>query len=340
MSDKEIWVIAEYDEKGIKKNTWESVSAARLLSEHLKLKPAVVILGNGIQRFAEELSKEVELVYSIEHLLLSKYDSNAYVSSIYSLIKDKKPAIIIASATFRGKDYIPMLSAKLDCGLISDCVGFEVKDTILFKRAVYGGRLMAAVMYEGAELLIVTIRPRSFEHRKIETAKGEIIQFKPNLEQNDILVAVREIIKEVGKRPDLSEADIIVSGGRGMKGAENFKLLEELADILGGAVGASRAVVDEGWMPHLFQIGQTGRVVSPMLYIACGISGAPQHLAGMSTSKCIVAINKDPNAPIFKIADYGIVDDLFKVVPVMIQEIKSEETRNDKGGIFAWKMLL
>ena len=266
---------------------------------------------------------------------MSKYDSNAYVKCLHQLIKDKKPAIIIASATIRGKDYIPRLSGRLNYGLITDCIGFELTDNIIFKRSVYGGRLIAAVMYEGAELLIVTIRPRSFEHRKIETAKGEIIQFKPNLEQNDILVAVREIIKEGGKRPDLSEADIIVSGGRGMKGAGNFKLLEELADILGGAVGASRAVVDEGWMPHSFQIGQTGRVVSPVLYIACGISGAPQHLAGMSSSKCIVAINKDPNAPIFRVADYGIVDDLFKVVPVMIQEIKSEGTRNDKGGIFA-----
>jgi len=335
LSDKEIWVIAEYDDGGIKKSTWETISAAGLLSGHLKLKPAAVILGNGIQRFTEELSKEVEIVYYIEHPLLSKYDSNAYVKCLHQLIKDKKPAIIIASATIRGKDYIPRLSGRLNYGLITDCIGFELTDNIIFKRSVYGGRLIAAVMYEGAELLIVTIRPRSFEHRKIETAKGEIIQFKPNLEQNDILVAVREIIKEGGKRPDLSEADIIVSGGRGMKGAGNFKLLEELADILGGAVGASRAVVDEGWMPHSFQIGQTGRVVSPVLYIACGISGAPQHLAGMSSSKCIVAINKDPNAPIFRVADYGIVDDLFKVVPVMIQEIKSEGTRNDKGGIFA-----
>jgi len=332
MSNKEIWVIAEYDERGIKKSTWETISAARLLSNHLKTKPAVAILGNGIGRFAEELSKEVELVYFIEHPLLSKYDSNAYVKCLHQLIKDKKPAIILASATFRGKDYIPMLSAKLDCGLISDCVGFELKDTILFKRAVYGGRLIATVKFEESELWIVTVRPRCFEYkiplnppllRGTEgVVKGDLLQVKPALGQQDMMTDIQEIIKETTNRPDLSEADIIVSGGRGMKGAENFKLLEELADVLGGAVGASRAVVDAGWLPHTFQIGQTGRVVSPMLYIACGISGAPQHLAGMSTSKCIVAINKDPNAPIFKIADYGIVDDLFNVVPVMIEEIK------------------
>lgn len=329
MSDREIWVIAEYGDEGIKKSTWEAISATGLLSGHLKLKPAAVILGNGIQRFAEELSKEVEFIYYIEHPLLSKYDSNAYVKCLHQLIKDKKPAIILASATFRGKDYIPMLSAKLDCGLIPDCIGFELTDNIIFKRSVYGGRLIAIIKFEESEPCIITIRPRSFEYKACPeldsgtgAAKGEILQVKPNLEQQDIMTAIQEIIKETGKRPDLSEANVIVSGGRGMKGAENFKLLEDLADALGGAVGASRAVVDAGWMPHTFQIGQTGRVVSPMLYIACGISGAPQHLAGMSTSKCIVAINKDTNAPIFKIADYGIVDDLFKVVPVMIEEIK------------------
>ena len=325
MSDREIWVIAEYDENGIKKSAWETISATRLLSEHLKLKPAVVILGNGIQRFAEELSKEVELVYIIEHPFLSKYDSNAYVNSLYSIIQDKKPAIILASATIRGKDYIPRLSGRLNYGLITDCIGFELTDNIIFKRSVYGGRLIAAIKFEESEPCIVAIRPRSFEYKKTEAVKGEILQVKPNLEQQDIMTAIQEIIKETGKRPDLSEADVIISGGRGMKGAENFKLLEELADVLGGAVGASRAVVDAGWLPHTFQVGQTGRVVSPMLYIACGISGAPQHLAGMSTSKCIVAINKDPNAPIFKIADYGIVDDLFKVVPVMIEEIKKNK---------------
>lgn len=328
MSDRDIWVIAEYDEKGIKKSTWETISAARLLSGHLKLKPAVVILGNGIQTFAEELFREIESVYFIEHPLLSQYDSNAYVKCLHQLIKDKKPAIILASATIRGKEYIPKLSAKLDCGLIPDCVGFELTDNIIFKRSVYGGRLIANVKFEESEPCIITIRPRSFAYKKTGTVNGEILRIEPNLEQQDIMTAIQEIIKETGKRPDLSEADIIVSGGRGMKGAENFKLLEELSDILGGAVGASRAVVDAGWMPHTFQIGQTGRVVSPMLYIACGISGAPQHLAGMSTSKCIIAINKDPNAPIFKIADYGIVDDLFKVVPVLIEEIKKNKPKD------------
>ncbi|MBI5749454.1 MAG: electron transfer flavoprotein subunit alpha/FixB family protein [Nitrospinae bacterium] len=335
MSNKEIWVIAEYDDGGIKKSTWEAISAAGLLSGYLKLKPAAVILGNGIQRFTEELSKEVEIVYYIEHPLLSKYDSNAYVKCLHQLIKDKKPAIIIASATIRGKDYIPRLSGRLNYGLITDCIGFELTDNIIFKRSVYGGRLIATVKFEESELWIVTVRPRCFEYkiplnplllRGTEGAvKGEILHVKPALGQQDIMTVIQEIIKETGKRPDLSEADVIVSGGRGMKGAENFKLLEDLADALGGAVGASRAVVDAGWLPHTFQIGQTGRVVSPMLYIACGISGAPQHLAGMSTSKCIVAINKDLNAPIFKIADYGIVDDLFKVVPVMIGEIKKDK---------------
>ena len=325
MSGKEIWVIAEYGEEGIKKSAWEAVSAVRLLSENLKTEPAAVILGNGIGRFAEELSKELNRVYFFEHPLLSKYNANTYVRCLYHLIKEKNPAIILAAATFRGKDYIPRLSARLDCGLISDCIGFEADNGVSFKRYVYGGRLIATVKFEESEPCIITIRPRSFAYKKTGTVNGEILRIVPNIEQQDIMVTIQEIIKETGKRSDLSEADVIVSGGRGMKGAENFKLLEELADVLGGAVGASRAVVDAGWLPHTFQIGQTGRVVSPMLYIACGISGAPQHLAGMSTSKCIVAINKDPNAPIFKIADYGIVDDLFKVVPVLIEEIKKSK---------------
>ncbi|MEK6545168.1 MAG: electron transfer flavoprotein subunit alpha/FixB family protein [Nitrospinota bacterium] len=322
MSNKEIWVIAEYDEKGIKKSTWEAVTAAKELAGHLKVKPVGVILGNGIGKFAEELSKELDLVYFFEHPLLSKYDANIYVSCLYPFIKEKNPAIMLAAATFRGKDYIPRLSARLDCGLISDCVRFKADNGVSFKRYMYGGRLISAVRFEGTEPWIVTIRPRCFEYKKTGTINGEILRIEPNIEQQDIMVTIQEIIKEAGRRLELSEADVIVSGGRGMKGAENFKLLEELADVLGGAVGASRAVVDAGWLPHTFQIGQTGRVVSPSLYIACGISGAPQHLAGMSTSKCIVAINRDPNAPIFKIADYGIVDDLFKVVPVMIEEIK------------------
>ncbi|MBI3600006.1 MAG: electron transfer flavoprotein subunit alpha/FixB family protein [Nitrospinae bacterium] len=326
MSNKEIWVIAEYENEGIKKSTWETISAARKLANHFGTKSAAVILGNGIKGIVEELSKELDLIYFIEHPLLAKYDSNTYVKCLHQLIKDKNPVIIIASATFRGKDYIPRLSARLNCGFISDCVGFEIKEGIFLKRYVYGGRLMATLKFEESKPWIITIRPRCFEYKRSGNVKGEVLHIKPALEQQDIMVTIQESLKETGKRPDLSESNVIVSGGRGMKGAANFKLLEELSDVLGGAVGASRAVVDAGWLPHSFQIGQTGRVVSPTLYIACGISGAPQHLAGMSTSKCIVAINKDPNAPIFKIADYGIVDDLFKVVPVLIEEIKRAKT--------------
>jgi len=252
-----------------------------------------------------------------------QYTSDAYIAALQYLIKLHSPALILIPSTCNGRDLASKLAGRLKTAYISDVSQIEFADNeIIFHRPIYGGRLLSEVTCRGEKPWIITLRPRAFEKAGAVKKGARIENHIASLSHDNIRTIVKGI-KKTQKGLGLTEADIIVSGGRGMKGTENFKMLEELAGILGGVVGASGAAVDAGWMPHSAQVGQTGKVVSPKLYIACGISGAPQHLAGMSTSKCIVAINKDPEAPIFQWADYGIVGDLFEIVPMLIEALNT-----------------
>ncbi|MEK6576585.1 MAG: electron transfer flavoprotein subunit alpha/FixB family protein, partial [Nitrospirota bacterium] len=236
-----------------------------------------------------------------------------------------KPLAILMGATAMGKDLAPGLAARLRAGLASDCIALDRDESGLISvmRPMYGGKVWAELSFSRPEFQIVTLRPNVFsaiEPMESLDVKIEKIPVKPD--HGTIRAVVIEVVAGSGSTVELTEASIIVSGGRGLKGPENFKMIEELAQALGAAVGASRAAVDAGWKPHSYQVGLTGKTVSPTLYIACGISGAIQHQAGMSSSKYIVAINKDPKAPIFKIANYGIVGDIFEVVPLLTEEIR------------------
>ncbi len=317
-----IWIIAERKANAVTEGTLEAIGAGRVVSGKLKMELAAVILGNGQDSLPANCSDAgADNIYLLDNPLLSQYTSDAYIAALQHLIKLHSPALILIPSTCNGRDLASKLAGRLKTAYISDVSQIEFADNeIIFHRPVYGGRLLSQVACQGEKPWIITLRPRAFEKAGAVKNGARVENHIASLSRDSIRTIVKGI-KKTQKGLGLTEADIIVSGGRGMKGAENFKMLEELAGILGGVVGASGAAVDAGWMPHSAQVGQTGKVVSPKLYIACGISGAPQHLAGMSTSKCIVAINKDPEAPIFQWADYGIVGDLFEVVPMLIEEL-------------------
>ena len=317
-----IWIIAERKANAVTEGTLEAIGAGRVVSGKLKMELATVILGNGQDSLPANCSDAgADNIYLLDNPLLSQYTSDAYLAALQHLIKLHSPALILIPSTCNGRDLASKLAGRLKTAYISDVSQIEFADNeIIFHRPVYGGRLLSQVACQGEKPWIITLRPRAFEKAGAVKNGARIENHIVSLSRDSIRTIVKGI-KKTQKGLGLTEADIIVSGGRGMKGAEKFKMLEELAGILGGVVGASGAAVDAGWMPHSAQVGQTGKVVSPKLYIACGISGAPQHLAGMSTSKCIVAINKDPEAPIFQWADYGIVGDLFEVVPLLIEEL-------------------
>ena len=334
-----IWIIAERKANAVTEGTLEAIGAGRVVSGKLKMELAAVILGNGQDSLPANCSDAgADNIYLLDNPLLSQYTSDAYLAALQHLIKLHSPALILIPSTCNGRDLAPKLAARLKTAYLSDVSGIEInlpsplagegkgegifEEQIIFHRPIYGGRLLSQVTCRGEKPWIITLRPRAFEKAGAVKNGARIENHIVSLSRDSIRTIVKGI-KKTQKGLGLTEADIIVSGGRGMKGAENFKMLEELAGILGGVVGASGAAVDAGWMPHSAQVGQTGKVVSPKLYIACGISGAPQHLAGMSTSKCIVAINKDPEAPIFQWADYGIVGDLFEIVPMLIEALNT-----------------
>jgi electron transfer flavoprotein alpha subunit len=248
---------------------------------------------------------------------LADYTTSAYTNIIADLVKSADPAVIILGASAQGKDLSARLAARLDAGLAMDCTAVKLESgNLTYTRPMFGGKIFADVEIDG-DLQIVAIRPNVMD---ITESAKQCVTEKPAVQVGDIKTVVVEKSMDTGDKVELTEADIVVSGGRGTSG--NFEAVEQLAAALGGAVGASRSAVDEGWRPHSDQVGQTGKVVSPGLYVACGISGAIQHLAGMSTSKYIVAINKDPEAPIFSKADLGIVGDLFEVIPAVTEEVK------------------
>lgn len=324
MNNRAILVIAEHKEGAVTSGTLEAIGAGRYVSGRLNTGLSVIALGSGISALSSAASNiDTDNIYLIENHLLTQYTSDAHLAAIYPFIKTNKPSIILIPSTCLGRDLAPKLAARLRTAYLSDVSEIKVDSSeIFFTRQVYGGRLLSTVKCRGEIPWVITLRPRAFEKPAAPASKPPKIETLPaDIDPSHIRTIIKNIEK-TQKGLGLTDADIIISGGRGMKGAEGFKLLEELAGILGGVVGASGAAVDAGWMPHSAQVGQTGKVVSPKLYIACGISGAPQHLAGMSTSKCIVAINKDPEAPIFKTADYGITGDIFEVLPILIDELK------------------
>ena len=320
-----IWIVAEQREGELRKVSFELVSEARRLADTMGQPVAAILLGSNIKEKAAELGKYgADKVVVADDDRLATYTTDAYVSVIAQLAQAQEPAIILLGASVQGKDLSGRLAARLGVGVAQDCVAFSIEDgNLVAKRPIYAGKAYATVTYADSVPQIATARPNVFELNEPDESRSvEVIDAEFSLDDSQLKTKVAEVIEEAGGKVDLTEAERIVSGGRGMKGPEEFAILEELADLIAATVGASRSVVDAGWRPHADQVGQTGKVVSPNLYIACGISGAIQHLAGMSTSKTIVAINKDPEAPIFQKADYGVVGDLFEVVPALTEALK------------------
>ncbi|MHB8904720.1 MAG: electron transfer flavoprotein subunit alpha/FixB family protein [Melioribacteraceae bacterium] len=303
----------------IKKPSFEAAKTAADLAVKLSGTVEAVAIGNEIEELEKVGSYGVAKVTHFKNSDLANYSPSAYAEIITKFVNENGFDILFFGATSMGKDLAPRVSAKLDAGLAIDCVALNAdSNDIIATRPVFAGKALVDVKITSPKK-VFALRPNVFNPGVPSDAKADLTVV--NVDDPNLNVRVTEIKKAEGKL-DVAEADIIVSGGRGMKGPEHFHLVEELSQILGAATGASRAVVDAGWRPHGEQVGQTGKTVSPTLYIALGISGAIQHLAGMRSSKYIVAVNKDKDAPIFQIADYGIVGDLFEVVPAMIEEIK------------------
>ncbi len=321
-----VMVIAEQRSGELHKISFEVASEGRRLADALGQDLTAVVLGAGVKEKAAVLAQYgVDKIIAAEDPELENYTADAYVPVIAEIVKSNEPAVLLMGASSMGKDLSARLSARLDVGMAQDCVSFAIEDGKLTAvRPIYAGKAYAKVTFSDDSLpQMATARPNVMPISGPDSGKSADVAEAPvNLDEAAPKAKVAEIVKDESGKVDLTEADKIVSGGRGMKGPEGFQILEDLADAVGGSVGASRSAVDAGWRSHKDQVGQTGKVVSPNLYIACGISGAIQHLAGMSTSKVIVAINKDPDAPIFQKADYGVVDDLFKVVPVLTEEVK------------------
>lgn len=327
-TSKNIWVFIETDEGKAKSVGLELLNPGRMLADKSGEKLVAVVLGKDNEEAVSQVQQfGPDEIISVEGAEYEKYSFDAYTYAMTSLVEKYSPSAILIGATNNGRDFGPRLSCRLKTGLTADCTSLDYDEeskNVAWTRPAFGGNLMAVIMCPNTRPQIGTVRPGVFKKIPVNGgSKAAIIKEAIAVPADKIRTRLIESIREAAAGVlNLEDAEIIVSGGRGMGGPENFKILEELAKVLKGAVGASRAAVDAGWIGHAHQVGQTGKTVGPKLYIACGISGAIQHLAGMSGSDCIVAINKDPEAPIFKAADYGIVGNLFEVVPALTEEIK------------------
>ncbi len=316
-------VLAFAEERGgrIKKSSLETVRAGSRLADSLGGEFAAVVIGSGVAGAAAGLGRYgASRVIAVDDPRLAQHANAAVAKIIAEVALAEHAGVVFLPASQMGKDIAPRVAIRLDAGLAPDCIALRTEGTeIIATRPVFAGKALLEVRV-ATPVKVFTLRPNTFDAAE---APGEArVELKTvPLEPADLVTTVQEM-KVAAGRPDVTEADIIVSGGRGMKGPDHFDLIERLADALGAGVGASRAVVDAGWRPHDEQVGQTGKTVSPSLYIACGISGAVQHLAGMSSSRYIVAINRDKDAPIFQIADYGIVGDVFDILPALTEELK------------------
>jgi caffeyl-CoA reductase-Etf complex subunit CarE len=324
-----VWVFAEQRRGELAPVTAELLGEARRLAAVLEVTVAAVLLGDGVEPLTQALlTAGADKVYLAEHPGLKDFLEETYAAAVTELARKFQPEIILAGATYLGRAFIPQVAAALKTGLTADCTAFAIdpeKRLLLQTRPAFGGNIMATIITPRTYPQMATARPGVFKPAApAADAAGEVIRVEVAALNETPRCRFVATVAEIKERIPLGAAEVIVAGGRGLKEAKHIKLLEELADLMGGAVGATRAVVDAGWIPYAHQIGQTGKTVSPKLYIACGISGASQHVVGMQSSDVIVAINKDPQAPIFQVADVGLVGDLFEIVPALIQEIKKD----------------
>ena len=332
MSDaRNVWVFIEVVRGKIKGVSLELLGQGRKMADDLGEKLVAIIPGNEIEDFAKmAIHYGADEAIVVDQKELKDYSTDGYTKAMCTLIKKSNPAVLLIGATNNGRDLGPRVSSRMQTGLTADCTELGVdSETRLVKwtRPAFGGNLMATILCPDYRPQIGTVRPGVFKKPEEDTGrKGEIIHETVEFGPDEIRTRIVEVITEAGGADvNLEEAEIIVSGGRGVGGPEGFEVLKELADEIGAQIGASRAAVDSGWISSLHQVGQTGKSVGPKIYIACGISGAIQHVAGMSSSDVIIAINKDPDAPIFNIADYGIVGDLFEIIPELTKRIRSSK---------------
>lgn len=322
---KNIWVYGENRDGKVADVVFELIGEGRKLADKRGQKLAVLLIGAGSKKLADAFfAYPVDLVYVYDNALLKHYDTDAFTKVIEDAISTHKPESILYGATSEGRSIAPRVAARVQTGLTADCTELDINAAgdLAQTRPAFGGNIMATILCRTRPQMS-TVRPHVMQKVTALPApkKGEVVELKTTIKAEDITTTVIDFIRETKENVNLSEADIIVGVGRGIQGQEHLAMFKQLADSMGGLLGATRAVVDAGWIDHFHQIGQTGKTVHPKLYIACGISGAIQHVAGMSSSDIVIAINKDPDAPIFNIADYGIVGDVFKVIPALLKEI-------------------
>ncbi len=327
---KGVMVIGEHFRNKIHRVVYQLLGKGRELADILGVDLTVVVLGSDLDDKLNLLGQYgADKVIYVKSQILKDYYSDLYVSSLTEIIKEQKPEIVLIGATPTGRDFAPRVSKRLGAGLTADCTGLAIEEesnNLRQTRPTFGGNIMATIRTPNSRPQMSTVRPGIFDPIEKRSSEPEINVIEKDFKEEDSVSKILKIIDKEHKGVKLDEAEIIVAGGRGVGSKENFKVIRELADALGGEVAGSRVTVELDWLPHDRQVGQTGSTVSPKLYIACGISGAIQHLVGMETSDIIVAINKDPNAAIFNVAHYGIVEDLHKVVPVLTEEIKRRKT--------------
>lgn len=330
-----VWVFAESRDGRIAPVAHELLGIGRQLADQRGVALSAVLLGSGLDGQARELiGFGADRVYQVDHPNLASFTDDAYGNVLADLARTHKPEIILAGATAIGRSFIPRVATMLATGLTADCTDLAIRPTdgvLMQTRPAFGGNIMATIECPHTRPQMATVRPLVMKPMAFDAARqGEVIVVSPEPARLESRVTVVESVREAGNQVNITEADILVSGGRGMENEKGFELIRELAELLGGAVAASRAAVDSGWVGYPHQVGQTGKTVCPKIYVACGISGAIQHLVGMQSSDTIIAINRDENAPIFGVATYGIVGNTFEVLPLLIQRLK--ERRSGKAG--------
>ena len=321
-----VWVFAEQRDGRLKSVAYELLSEGRKLADKLGTELSAVCLGHNVESIEGLVAYGADKVYLADDPALADHQEDYYTGVLVDLIRQHKPEILLAGATAMGRSFIPRVASIIYTGLTADCTGLDIdpeNKLLLQTRPTFGGNVMATIMCQARRPQMSTVRPHVFKKAAPDAARqGEIIKVDFDKEAITSRTKLLDFVEDLTERVKLDDAEIIVSGGRGLGKADNFQVVAELAEVLGAALGSSRPPVDDGWIPYSHQVGQTGKTICPKLYIACGISGAVQHLAGMQTADIIVAINEDPNAPIFEVATYGIVGDLFEVVPMLTDKLR------------------